>query len=150
QTCDFATGQGVWADCVEAPTPCTSPDTWEECSMAKGEKGAHHCIADASGASFWTTCAVPKGCKLGATATCTGPEGPGSSVCVLTGDGTAEWGDGCATPIVISFDGAPVTFLQATGSFDLFGRDASIGTDWVSAATPWLAFDRDGNGRIDD
>jgi hypothetical protein len=54
------------------------------------------------------------------------------------------------TPLVLAFDLAPVQFTQALGAFDLSGRNASVGTDWVSARTPWLALDRNGNGSIDD
>lgn len=55
------------------------------------------------------------------------------------------------TPLVLSFDERPVTFLTtATGSFNLTQNEMSIGSDWPSAATPWLALDRDGNGTIDD
>lgn len=55
-----------------------------------------------------------------------------------------------STPLVLSFERAPVRFTHPNGSFDLVGREQSVETDWVSAATPWLAIDRDGNGRIDD
>jgi hypothetical protein len=56
----------------------------------------------------------------------------------------------CATPLVLAFDGEAVEFTQAPGSFDVFGQHASIGTDWVSAKTPWLVLDRDGDGNIAD
>jgi hypothetical protein len=55
-----------------------------------------------------------------------------------------------STPLVLSFDGAPVEYLaDRERSFDLDGRRSQV-TDWPSARTPWLALDRDGNGRIDD
>jgi hypothetical protein len=62
--------------------------------------------------------------------------------------GTSSGGSG--TPLVVSFDAAPVRFTHATGAFDLMGEQASFDSDWVSARTPWLAMDRDGNGAIDD
>jgi hypothetical protein len=54
------------------------------------------------------------------------------------------------TPLVLAFDAEPVLFTRAGGEFDLMGREATVRTDWVGAATPWLAMDRDGNGSIDD
>ncbi|CAN5924688.1 hypothetical protein BH11MYX4_BH11MYX4_65480 [soil metagenome] len=54
------------------------------------------------------------------------------------------------TPLVLVFDGAPVTYGARPAPFDLVGDDTSRATDWPSARTPWLAIDRDGNGRIDD
>ena len=55
----------------------------------------------------------------------------------------------CGTPLVLSFDSAPVRFARGGGAFDL-GMGAGVATDWPSAATPWLALDRNGNGVIDD
>jgi hypothetical protein len=56
----------------------------------------------------------------------------------------------CNTPLVLSFDGAPVVFdTHATGSFDLTRDGVCHGGDWPTAVTPWLAIDRDGNGSID-
>jgi hypothetical protein len=56
---------------------------------------------------------------------------------------------GCETPLVLSFDGAPVSFERNEHGFD-FLNGMSTATDWPSAATPWLAIDRNGNGAIDD
>jgi hypothetical protein len=54
------------------------------------------------------------------------------------------------TPLVLSFDGAPVEYLRdQEHTFDLHG-DASEIADWPTARTPWLALDRDGDGRIAD
>jgi len=58
----------------------------------------------------------------------------------------------CTTPLVLAFDDAPVQYLTDTGraTFDLStAQDGSaVRTDWPTAATPWLALDRDGDGRI--
>jgi hypothetical protein len=51
------------------------------------------------------------------------------------------------TPLVLSFDGAPVRFAQTAGRFALSPGDP-VATDWPTAATPWLALDRDGDGQI--
>jgi hypothetical protein len=44
--------------------------------------------------------------------------------------------------------------VEFTASADSFGFDLtgtmSVATDWPTAKTPWLALDRDGNGRIDN
>jgi hypothetical protein len=70
-------------------------------------------------------------------------EGRCSEDCVCAGD------DDCYTPLVLSFDGAPVRFSPGREVFDL-GTGASAVTDWPTSATPWLALDRNGNGLIDD
>jgi hypothetical protein len=54
------------------------------------------------------------------------------------------------TPLVLVFDGAPVMYGARPAPFDLVGDGTSRATDWPTARTPWLAIDRDGNGRIDD
>ncbi len=56
----------------------------------------------------------------------------------------------CTTPLVLSFDNQAVEFTRAPGEFDLFGEGASIGTDWVSARTPWLVLDRNQDDEISD
>jgi hypothetical protein len=62
-------------------------------------------------------------------------------VCTPTSSGS--------TPLVFSFDDAPVRFSHAEGSFGVEPMK-SVDTDWPTAATPWLALDKNGNGRIDD
>jgi hypothetical protein len=55
-----------------------------------------------------------------------------------------------STPLVLVFDDGPVTFqASSTAGFDVTGF-ASVVTDWPTSATPWLALDRDGDGRIGD
>jgi hypothetical protein len=52
-----------------------------------------------------------------------------------------------ATPLVVSWDGAPVAFVRDGGRF-AFRPGDPVATDWPTAATPWLALDRDGDGAI--
>jgi len=54
---------------------------------------------------------------------------------------------GCNTPLVISFDGAPVTFDHDIRPFAFDGEP--VATAWPTAVTPWLALDRNGDGVID-
>ncbi|MBI4702603.1 MAG: hypothetical protein HY744_15895 [Deltaproteobacteria bacterium] len=59
----------------------------------------------------------------------------------------------CTTPLVLQFDpGAPVAYRQDDGAsgFDLStaGDGSGARTDWPTAATPWLALDRDGDGQV--
>lgn len=79
---------------------------------------------------------------------------PGTQTCTSDVKGRLTWSgcEGPSTPLVLSFDGAPVDFAAsgASAAFDLSGGTTSVVTDWPSARTPWLALDRNGNGRIDE
>ena len=55
----------------------------------------------------------------------------------------------CTTPLVLSFDDAPVTFESSSRLFS-FTPGSPVQSDWPAAVTPWLARDVNGNGRIDD
>jgi hypothetical protein len=56
----------------------------------------------------------------------------------------------CSTPLVLSFAGAPVSFSAGAHSFALDPSAGPACFDWPTAATPWLALDRDGSGAIED
>jgi hypothetical protein len=57
----------------------------------------------------------------------------------------------CSTPIVLVFDpNEPVRFLPASHMFSVSPGSGASSFDWPTPATPWLAFDRNGNGTIDD
>jgi hypothetical protein len=95
------------------------------------------------------------GCKPGDTRSCGygGPEAGLTMDCELVPNAgcTTQWNYmGCDTPLVLSFDGAPVEYqTDRAHAFDVNGTRSQL-TDWPTARTPWLALDRDGNGSIDD
>lgn len=67
-----------------------------------------------------------------------------------TGEPEPEPGESSVTPLVLAFAGEAVQFNSAVAAgFDLTGT-MSVITDWPTSTTPWLALDRNGNGRIDD
>jgi hypothetical protein len=98
------------------------------------------------------------GCTPGDTLPCSVPDPSGvgtlhsTDVCSLV-EGkacTTGWSSGCNTPLVLSFDGGPVAYgTDRTHGFDVNGGESLV-TDWPTAKTPWLALDRDGDGRIAD
>ncbi|MBL9101722.1 MAG: calcium-binding protein [Myxococcales bacterium] len=54
------------------------------------------------------------------------------------------------TPLVLAFAGEAVQFnTRVQAAFDLTGT-MSVVTDWPTSTTPWLALDRNHNGRVDD
>ena len=78
----------------------------------------------------------------------------GGQNCEPDANGALHWTT-CAmssaqsTPLVLSFDGAPVTFQPSARAFAINGT-MSVATDWPTSRTPWLALDRNGNGAVDD
>jgi hypothetical protein len=106
-------------------TPCKDTmDAPHACLLDNGTTGEQRCTFE-NGAWIWSDCSLP--------ASDSTPPSSGS------------------TPLVLSFDRAPVDFAASAQSFgfDLTGT-MSVTTDWPTSKTPWLALDRDGNGRIDD
>jgi len=97
-----------------------------------------------------SVCGLPGECQPGQTIASTVENTPCTIFCAPE-DGGWQWNyDNCYTPLVLAFDSEPVAFSTAAGAFDLSGLEATIPTHWVSARTPWLALDRNGNGTIDD
>ena len=54
---------------------------------------------------------------------------------------------GCNTPLVVAFDAQPIEFLETPQPF-AFVPGEPVATDWPTAATPWIALDRDGDSAI--
>lgn len=99
-------------------------------------------------------------CALGDSQDCIGPNGlDGLQYCeesveqpglFLFGECQEQGGAG-STPLVLSFDGAePAMTIGASGAFDLSALGVHGATDWPAAKNPWLAIDRDGDGKIAD
>jgi hypothetical protein len=58
--------------------------------------------------------------------------------------------EGCVTPLVVAFDGQPVELLpagQPPARF-AFQPGRPMTSAWPTAATPWIALDRDRDGKI--
>ena len=141
--CTFGARSHVWSTCRRATCtgielPCTTG--------ADAAPGVALCVGGVSASACGAI-----GCAPGTSQ----DYGNCQSVCDLAGGGVWSWQDsGCyvpdpSTPLVLSFDRARVEFTQAPGAFVL-ARDVSVETRWVSARTPWLAVDLDGDGRIED
>ncbi|MFO0761635.1 MAG: calcium-binding protein [Byssovorax sp.] len=97
---------------------------------------------------------IGDGCKPGEEQSCgyLPPEDTMTRHCKLVDEFcTTRWAyEDCNTPLVLSFDSAPVSFVaDASAGFTVNGTKSLV-TDWPTAATPWLAIDRDGSGRIED
>lgn len=127
-----------------------------ESSTDKGRQSAtrEDTADDTDGTEGQAAPATSDECKLDAQRSCANN---GIEFCVRGPDGHNVWGacspsESSSTPLVVVFDGAPVTFASApsAATFDIAGDGASHVTSWPTARTPWLALDRDGNGRIDD
>ncbi len=82
-----------------------------------------------------------------------GEEGASETGAVDDGDESSSGSDAggsSVTPLVLAFRSELVQFNTAVAaSFDLTGT-MSVITDWPTSTTPWLALDRNGNGKIDD
>ncbi|KYF68488.1 calcium-binding protein [Sorangium cellulosum] len=132
-------GGGCVAEVTSVPGEGTDGSALEgEEGAAEGEEGEEE---------------AEPACTIGDSRSCEMNGGGGFEQCEDV-EGVPTW-TGCqssssSTPLVLSFDQRPIEYLTAmTGAFDLTGLGATIATDWPTAATPWLAIDRDGNGAID-
>ncbi len=126
----------------------------EKSACGADDEGVQTCVTDDDGLLVWSACVVSQ-CAAGETQACSSAMGQGVQSCVIAEDGTGSWGvcdvsgSVASTPLVLVFPGTnEVSFTSAPGGFALH-TEMSVATDWVSSATPWLALDRDQNGRID-
>jgi hypothetical protein len=127
---------------------CAAEGTHEACATKTSVSGARSCDVGEHG-YVWSACYPTTQCEPGQSQPCGGLYGGAAGCRVINGEWRFDLA-GCNTPLVLAFDDEAITFTNPSGSFDLAGRDTFVATDWVSAATPWLVFDLDGNGRIDD
>lgn len=143
---------------VEEDVPC-SPLGWGEADwrLCDENQGVQFCERFDGEARFGS-CEMSDDCEVGQTR---GPElFPDNEQCAGRFEYCRDFGEGvsawfkphCATPIVLSFDDAPIEYTQFTGDTAVaaFAPGGSCTTtDWPTAATPWLVLDRDGNGKIE-
>jgi len=146
----------VWSACLTET--CEDEGDSRPCEgESEGEDElVQHCVRyDAERGRIekrWSACTEPHECEPGETMSCGLDEGIDMG-CRLNQDGRYVWiTEDCNTPLVLSF-GAAIEFSPApvaAADFDIRGGLGSCArADWPSPATPWLALDRDGNGRID-
>ncbi|MBL4685334.1 MAG: calcium-binding protein [Nannocystaceae bacterium] len=147
------------------PDPTSEPED-NTCTLA-GEAEACQGDFDGRGTRFcdtiddiqqWGECLEAVHCTPGESGDC-GLCGEDEENCDFAGwswtcdlnNGVPEQGEGCNTPLVLSFDNAPVQMQPAPAStFDINVAGGCISTDWPAAATPWLVLDRDKSGAIED
>ncbi len=141
------------AECTEgvcAGDPCSEQGLADDCSEGQGTR---YCVAEDS-ELMWGRCIAEPECEVGDANPCF-PGAPEDDpfagleeVCELV-DGEPQWNaDNCNTPLVLAFENQPIEYVASTANFDIAGNGC-VTTDWPTAQTPWLAFDRDRNGSID-
>jgi hypothetical protein len=125
---------------------CENPEEFVDCTLEGGVEGSQVCNSQAK--PEWSACAAPGKCTPGTLRDC-GINGVKAS-CTIQ-DGRWDWDpNGCNTPLALTFDNAPIQFTRPNGFFDVVGDGKIHQTDWISAETPWLVFDRNGNGVVDN
>jgi len=142
---------------------CDEFEATQACELASGGSGTQFC--DTFGEELlWGECQESEECSLGEVLDCgfcSGEDdksfeceacGPMKATCALE-DGVPTFGQdycACNTPLVLSFDGAPVQMAATPmATFDINDAGGCISTDWPAAATPWLALDLDRSGSIE-
>lgn len=94
-------------------------------------------------------------CRIGTRVSCMptmggaddGESGGPYRYCMRGADGLGHYSwASCNTPLAFAPGNAPVAFTRVATDFHIGEADR---TEWVSAQTPWLGLDRNGNGVID-
>jgi hypothetical protein len=131
----------LWSTCAppghasSTPQPvCTLGET-RSCDAGGGAPGSESCVLDGAGSTIWGNC------------TCDSCDDAGT---YGTGSGGGTTPGSSSTPLVLSFTNARVELTADSAHTFPLWTSLSAQTDWPTAATPWLALDRDGNGSIDD
>jgi hypothetical protein len=134
----------------EAVQPCEAdaPYGGYACELDNGAEGSNYCLI-VDGEELWTECSTEApDCEPGEGF----DQGCLGDLCYWDGEALRfySWSEpNCNTPLVVSFEGAPIEFAPASANaFDLSTDGTCTSTDWPSA--PWLALDRDGDGFIRD
>lgn len=77
------------------------------------------------------------------------PDQDGYETYVCTDSNGQTWS--CTTPLVIAFDGeGSIAFEAVAPGFVIDPSTGALAGAWPTFATPWLAFDRDLSGAIED
>jgi hypothetical protein len=115
-----------------------------------------HVVIPAFGA-FGTPAGAAASCRLGEVRACgatlpfrrrAGLAPGGVMTCKRTASGASRFDESdCNTPLVLVFDGTPVTFTRPPGDFRI---GASPRTEWIGRGARWLLLDRDGSGCAED
>ena len=142
---------------VVDPDACDEQWARDYCETDEGKNGVRFC-GFIAGKMQWGECLHSIVCWPGDVDPCDGYEdsydyGYFDSRCTLDNNGVPrlEAGECGFTPLVLRIDDARVELAFTGGrGFDISGTGSCLASDWPTAATPWLALDRDGNGAIDD
>jgi hypothetical protein len=129
------------------PEPCDQYNGMRECEDGEGTQFCGYIDAE----MVWSECLVEFECLPGETRSCgLGEEfGDISQGCIVE-EGEPHWNQNdCNTPLLLSFDAAPVAMQASSAAFDISGAGECLSTDWPAASNPWLAIDLDRNGAID-
>ena len=147
---DSETYENAWSACFTEA--CEAVGASRGCAVDGGGEGLQFCLKVSDELLMWGECGVPE-CVPGQSQSCGfGGDIDISMGCSLGPDGVPRWNwDDCNTPLVLAFDGEAPTFVSpvAAAAFDVTGAGACESPEWPTAATPWLALDRDRSGTID-
>jgi hypothetical protein len=148
---DPETYEARWSGCYV--DECAAVDATQACTDGE-HSGTQYCFEAPSGKKYWGECIAEVECTAGETRDCGGDIGFDLSMtCYIDDLGVPRWNWwACDTPLVLSFDGRAPAFAApsaAAAAFDITGAGVCLSPDWPTAATPWLALDRDHNGTID-